>query len=303
MGVVEGTPHWVIYQSRVLGPYLVFLINKTFIANSVAAYVIFLMLGLVLSGLLFLKTLSLDFEGSPKYLGFLIFQILFSFSLNNLWLYPWDILSLLLSVVFLYLVVSNAGVKFYVLLFFISIFNRENGLLIALFLCTRAAITFLVAKYGLTKTSTVVFDWKQFFLGVGLLIFGVLITYVLRTYLLVKEIGPEIFIDSDGLGGKFLYPFVQYNSGYFANALMLRDGGVSMVIPVLYCCCVYLVFRMCFVKEGRFLPYSLINLSALIAIFVFGRVSETRVFFELIPFFAYSSILMLQESRFFTSNA
>jgi hypothetical protein len=291
-GVFYGVPHWLIYQSRVLGPYAVHLLGKL-LGSKGLGYLIWMLACFTAAGLLFLQALSLEFRGAYKYLGFLIFQLLIAVSMNKLWLYPWDLLSLVLFCGFLLLVLRKAPNWQFVALFVVALFNRESALFMALWLMIEPLCDWYRAKLD-GEGGPIRLDVKRMALGLTLLVGGVVVIGLLRQYLLVKESGPELFNLPD-MAGKAIHFKVGVNVRFLLQTLTLSAAEFDFVLPWLYGLAFAVLWMSASLRQSRLMGMALVHGLMLVAIFAVAAIPETRVFFELVPFLALASLHVLRD--------
>ena len=101
-GVVAGTPHWRVFQSRVLAPYAIQGMERL-LGSYGAAYKAFCAGALVAAGYL-AWTLGRRVGGTLRSagLGLLLFHVAFAFLLSRPWLYAWDYVGAILFLLFVH---------------------------------------------------------------------------------------------------------------------------------------------------------------------------------------------------------
>ena len=139
LGVLQGTPHWRIYQNRILAPGLIKLLTYSGLSVD-SAYLVGWVGLLAVAGYLALTFLwRLYGDKGLALAGFLALHLLFVFSLGRL-LYIWDLSDLVVFVVFSYLVLREAPLRSFVGLFIVAIFNRESAYFIAAWMVAQPVV-------------------------------------------------------------------------------------------------------------------------------------------------------------------
>lgn len=281
-GVYDGTPHWLIYQSRVLGPYLIVWITKI-VGDPAKAFVLFFISAQTLAGYLAAKFAPF-IVGKAQQLGiFFTFQSLFSVLVIphrvGSWLYVWDLIGLNIFLVFIYFVVTRKGWKSFLILFLLAVLNRESALFIALWMVLNPLCRFFL------KDSEDI-DWPMIGSGILSLISGGLLIKYLRSALLVKELGPEMF-NSPDLAGKFIHFKLSENIEFIKSAFLGFGENMDIVIPVFILSFIFLGFSLAIRFPRRFMALALINAALIGSLLFFAVVYEVRIYLELIPFMAF----------------
>ncbi len=295
LGVVNGMPHWRIYQSRVLGPYLVQWLSA-YVPDYTDAYFVFAIGALTVAGFF---TLMLAFRlfrnASAAFACFFMMHAMFALLLARPWLYAWDFGSLIVFTLFVYLALTVAGWFSFTLLFLVAIINRESGLFIALWMIANPLLRWLIAAP--TDDESGRRDRKLFVAGLACFAGGIAIIEQLRTRLLVREVAPEAFGDR-ALGSDFHLRLAD-------NVAMIRrvftdfvspnfDRAMYFVVPIFIGCVVLLALALVRRNPGRLLGLALTHLALLASILAFGVLLEARIYIELIPFVAFGTVLLLR---------
>lgn len=279
-GVVDGLPHWRIYQSRVLGPYLVHGMGYLFNLSAPVAYLVFIAilqfaakLVVIHFGLGHARNMNLTF------MMLISGSLLFAMLLTNTWLYPWDITGLLLSTLFVVMVLRKTHWPWFILLAAVTFLNRDSGF----FICAWLFFQGLLGYGGKTGRQSP---------HVGMLAASVVVAVCgfaaidwLRDHLLVREIGPELF------GGR---PegtsWFQWKLRGNLEMLMLNLTSRSPTLPMLFylfplagmAAAATLGIRHYPAHTALCLTY-FINM---VFIFLFSVMEEPRAMIEIIPFFS-----------------
>ncbi len=285
-------PHWVIYQSRVLGPYAVHLLGEL-LGSKAWGFFALMLACLTAANLIFLKVLK-EFEPPYRYVGLLMLQLLIAVSLNSSWLYPWDLCSLVLFSCFLLLVARDAPTWQFVALFAVAVFNRESALFMALWLMAQPVCTWWLSRSGGASVQPSL-QVSRMVVGLVLLLAGLGLISFLRQYLLVREVGPELW-NLHELAGKSVHWKHDYNFKFLRLTLTGRGTDVDAVLPYLYGLAFVLLWRVVRVEPSRWLALVLDHAMMLVAIYFVAVLPETRVFMELAPFLAFAGVLAIRQA-------
>ena len=299
-GVLRGEPLWRPYQSRVLAPYLVHALNAL-TGTFVDAYAAFALLVLFVSGFLVLAlTDRLRDPARPPVAAFLLFQVTFMFLVPSLWLYPWDLLSLPLFIVFNYLVLRRARRAWFVLLYAIAVFNHEIAFFMAGWLVLDPLVRFAAGRRK--KSARVRLDWGTFLLGCGLLLAGIALVHQLRETLLVREVlHPEVLPGLTVYGRSFHLTLLQ-NWNTIATSFQFESRhALPFVVPLMVVPVLVLSVRLARSDGARCAALSAVQVGMIAAYLCFGLIPETRVLMPLVPFVAMNGWAAFQERALSTS--
>jgi hypothetical protein len=292
-GITTGHPHWRVYQSRILGPYL--LKGLAGISGSyVSAYTIMMIGFLSFAGYQAWqigKRLGRDQTG---WFALIVLHLTFAFFLSENWLYPWDLIGLNIFLAFVGFIISGRPWYWLCALFAIAIFNRDSGQLIALWLILEPACRWLIRSPLSMRVSAAMVT-----AGVLCIAMGTWIIEYLRTSMLVEEIGFKIVGTPSGYGPNYFWnlpgnlTFVQHlwhaeslvDFIYTIFPLVLFIGAIVFVALVVY-------------REKRYLALAMTFAVLLVSISLFGFIPETRVFIEIIPLVILGSCLLVHPRNF-----
>lgn len=129
--ILNGHAPWRAFQNRLLGPWLVFLISK--VAHSKAiSYQIFISICLLAeNSIIYVIAARRLASRSSAYWVLLVFNFIFIF-LEHYWLYPWDMLDILLFTWATYVIVFDKGYQTLLVITLVASLNRESALFVAL---------------------------------------------------------------------------------------------------------------------------------------------------------------------------
>ena len=297
VGVIEGRPHWVVFQARLLGPWSVYGLGEL-IGNLGFAYAWFIAAGFTAANFAFLWAISPLYSGVGKLAGLVLFALFTIFFIDDMWLYPWDVWSLILFAVFLGLVVRDAPLWQYGMLFVFMLFNRESVHFLSLFILARPLCDWLVESRFQPNALPGRKDRLWMLSGVGMFIIGFTTIYWLRDTLLVEEIGPRVF-NAPHLANTTMHFQYEYNLMVISNGLSLARSGVELALALFFLLGFVQIALALWHLPRRFLAYTAVNGLMLMALGLVGVINETRVFFEMAPYFAFS---ILHLTMIFSGN-
>jgi hypothetical protein len=298
LGVATGHPEWMVFQSRVLGPYIIKALSFSLAKNYSTAYVWFQIITVAIAAFLCWR-LGRKYGGDDQSAlqALMVFVICFVWLLSPPLPMSWDIIDIIVFIVFIDFILSGSSLPWFVGLFAISILNRDSACFIALWLILDALICFVFSRrYNLSKTP---FDWHRLFAGAICIGVGLIIAEFLKQNLLVEEMGPKLIPNSPTAPGS------RYNVGLFRNIDFLRHVLFNyqiqlfqfwLVAPFI-AAVITLGAKLVRLDPQRYLSIYLIELSILAVLFSFAAINETRVFFILIPFVVLWGILVFSSKN------
>jgi hypothetical protein len=283
-GVVHGEPMWRVYQSRVLGPYIVDALSA--FTSPGIGFAWFALAVLFATGYAILAfTDRLRDRARPPVPSFLLFQLAVIFLLPCLWIYPWDLISLLLFTVFNYLVLRGASRARFVWLYVVAIFNHEIGLLIAGWLALDPVVRFAATRES--KGTRRHFEWAQSLTGLGLMAAGLVVIEALRKSLLIRETqGPQDLPSQVLYGRSFHFSLPQNWDTAVTFFTLSVPEGFAFLVPLFLLVAVVLAIRLARSDWTRCAALSAVLLGMVTSFLCFGLVFETRVLLPLVPFVA-----------------
>jgi hypothetical protein len=208
-GVIDGFPHWRVFQSRVLGPWVEKIVSLPFGSDLLLGHIVVAVVMLTLCGAVMFYAGRAVGGRQAGWSSLLAFQVLFALVMARPWLYAWDYFVLLVAAAFLLLGIRRAPWWSFLLLMGVAFFNHESALFIGVWMVAKA----LADAWAERRLP----DWQM--LGGGVLgsVAGILLTEYLRSALLVREIGWEIFTDmgqrpTDSLEGYTYFHIQLFNN-------------------------------------------------------------------------------------------
>jgi hypothetical protein len=278
MSLLNGKPQWRIFQSRLLGPSLANVLMRE--AGADVGYTVFDLLGFGAAGVMAWR-IGAIIVGSRA--GALAATFCLGLGFVALfvpdWFYAWDVLGPAFFMIFAYLVVTEAKPRTFALLFAIAIWNREDALLMALYLIVQPLLDWWAARAHRQRTPL---DWRSVVTGIICVACGVILISTLRRLLMVHEMGPDLYADKIPMT-----PFFHWNVQRNLDTVLHYMSWTSvqmpafMILPPLavIASCVYLIR----VAERRYAGYALVNLGMVLATVLFGFTPELRQWVDSLP--------------------
>ena len=274
-GVVHGRPHWRIYQSRILGPYLLNSLTNV-MPGGASAYVLTTIALLVVGGLLACR-LGNRIAGEPgAWRALFATHAAFAFLLAKPWLYIWDYYDLVIFLAFTLFVIEKRPTLWFVGLWAAGMINHEIALFIAIWL----------GVDGVVKR----FDWVRIATSVACIIGGLVLIELLRRGLLVEEVGPKMFADAPkGVGSSFYFT-LWHNVRDTWSMLTVWDYRL-MVLVVPFVAGIPVVAWWVDRREPAWRSLAIVFVLLLGALVTFGLLVEARIYIPVIPLLALGAAL------------
>jgi hypothetical protein len=273
-GVVAGMPHWLVYQNRVLGPWIVEFLSRL-TGNFEQAYVLFVIAAAAAAGWLVLETVRQRYGSAPGWGALFLFHVLFAALLNPPWLYAWDHCGLIIFILFVRFAMDGKDYRWFVGLFAVAAFNRESALYIALWMILDPLV-----KAALDRMAP---RWPMLISGILCMEAGIILIRYLREFLLVREIGPEMFNMPD-LANKPVHMKWTENLAFLHSTLTRFSLTFEILIPIFLIAVAMLAVGLALRDPRRYLALSAVHLALVASIMLVGVLQETRVMLELVPF-------------------
>jgi len=291
IGVLEGKPHWLVYQSRLLGPWSVYWLGEM-VGNIGFAYAWFIAIGFFVANATLLWAINPIRDDVRRLAALSIFVLLSIFFVDDKWFYAWDIYSLILFNVFLGLVIRDTPLWQFCALFLVMLFNRESVHFLSVFVFIRPlADWFVENRYRLGPIDKIQ-NLHWMIAGATMLVVGLLTINLLRQTLLLEEVGPVIF-NMPHLAGASLHFQYDYNLSFLGNSLSLGNQGGDLAVALFFLFGFPLVALSLWKLPRQFFAYSAVHGMMLAAIGLFAVINETRVFFELTPFVTFALLYLV----------
>jgi hypothetical protein len=290
--LLDGRPHWRVFQNRVLGPLIARTLMRT-VREPDIGYILFHLIcfgtGLILAWRTGLRV-------AASHAGALVTMLTFALGLASLfmgeWFYPWDVSGAAIFMGFAWLVASGASYVWIAALFAVAIWNRDDALFIALFLIVEPVARWWRNRNG---PAAMPIDWRPIALGFACIVAGVVLIEMLRRLLLVEELGLKLWGPPPDTNQFFRWTLV-YNIKYVLRDMSFTslDMPVFVLLPpvaAIGSCC-YLAFA----SGGRYLGCALVNLALSAATLMFGLIHEIRIWVDMVPVVVLAAAVALAPS-------
>jgi hypothetical protein len=289
-GVVIGHPHWRMFQSRILGPYLVLGLSGVLPENLVSpanafmvAHVLYSIATLSVAGYLAFR-LGRTHGGDLRsaLLALAVFEMGFAFLLSPPWLYAWDYLDIIIFFVFVDFVLAEREWQWFVGLYFAAIWNRDSAQFIALWMCLDALCRWALGRLGKVRPRP--FDWRKLASGTVLIPIGATILETLRRTMLIQEIGPLIFPDRQHEQHTLYFGMtLGTNLREAQAALSFINPTMPIVVPLFVLLAIILAIAVARRDPPRLLAFGLVYLLMTAAEVLFAGIYETRTLVVFVP--------------------
>ncbi|MGA8145984.1 MAG: hypothetical protein WB870_00220 [Gallionellaceae bacterium] len=277
-GVLDGLPRWRIYQSRVLGPYLVKWIGQLFGLPPPMAYLSFIASCLLITKLIVVRFGLMCTNGVVSTLLMLVSgSLLFSVLLNDPWLYPWDMTGLVISTIFVVMVLRGVNWPWFIPLVAIAFLNRESGIFICVWMVAQGWFGY---KNGEGRKPSI----GMMVAGGAAALIGLAMIELLRNILLVQEFDPA----SGPITSNASWFILQIENNFWGLVASLTFNSLRLPV-ILYIIPLAGITAAVFIGIRGYPAYTALCLAFgvnLMFIFLFGIVRESRVMIDIIPFFS-----------------
>ncbi|MBV8118990.1 MAG: hypothetical protein JO081_03510 [Alphaproteobacteria bacterium] len=281
-GVLAGKPHWRTFQARVLGPLLIDRISPLF-PSFFDAHVCFSIVTLAVMGYLAWRIgWRVGANLGAAMLALFVFETSFSFLLTPHWLYAWDYLNIIVFLVFVDFVVAGRSWPWFVALWAIGIFSRETAAFIAVWMILEALSRRYFARRPGGGGERL--DRGMLIAGIVSLVLGAAIVQAITRALFIEEVGPKIFNDVAGEGGRAFYALrIAKNFDIAIDSLTRFQYDMPFVILIYLGVTLVLAIGIMRADRRRYFAFGLTYIAHIATTLVFGILNETRVFVEQIP--------------------
>jgi hypothetical protein len=275
-GIVDGTPHWRIYQSRILAPYLVDALAHV-LPSYTAAYVLFSVAMLTACGAMSARIGERVAGRAGAVTALLAFHVSFALLLSRPWLYAWDYGDALVFLVLVDLVVAERPWRAALPALAVGLFNHEIANFIAIWIVADAGARWLA---GGRKAPL---PWQQLAAGVVCLVLSFVVVDVVRSALLIEEVGPKLFADAPADMGSSFYFTLGHNLDWLAQLVTHFDYTFSILVPILVAACVAVAVVLGLREPARLGGLAVMYVALIASLLTFGVLLETRIYIVLIP--------------------
>ena len=161
LSVTTGHPLWKLFQSRVLGPYIIKVLSFGSLDYYGTAYVCFQIVTVAIAGFLSWRLGRKYGSGDQSaMLGLTLFVTCFALLLSPPLLYSWDFIDIIVFLVFVDFVLSDVSLPWFLGLFAIAIWNRDSAVFIALWLIFDPLVRFYYQRQRKLRKHTSL-DWGR----------------------------------------------------------------------------------------------------------------------------------------------
>ena len=263
-GVIHGVVAWRIYQSRVLGPYLIAALSGL-TGSFLRAFDLLATLSLAIAGY---ATLALSERLAdrrrPPLAAFALLQLTFLLLLITNWIYPWDLISIAVFTGFNYAVLARSRTPVFAGLFALGILNHEIAFFIPAWLVIDPLVRWVARRdAGVPRPR---FDRAMALTGLALLAGGAALVEGLRRslHLTLAQNWDEVRL----------------------GALSSLEGGNAVLIPLFLAAVVALAIQLARSDWTRCAALSIVTLAMTGSFLLFADIYESRALMPLIPFVA-----------------
>lgn len=303
MTIVEGNPMWNIVQSRVLGPYLIWLIAEntplTTLQSDLAVQGLlvmvknFLMFVCIWHWLKCIKTALLaTFAGASSFIALQHMEFLL----------VWDFLDVIFFTAFCYGAVHQRHWLFFIGLFSLAIWNRESALFIALwvFLSGFRVINLADNWQAWFRIRIRIQSWFNIASGIVMLIAGIALVKYLRV---VLPVGESVASDPANLPDNYVIyldtihiTLLQNLVDVTINNLTTQTGYLNILMSVLAVASAAILwwYRRIFATH---LPWVLTYFAIYVALWGLAILNNPRVYMIFIPFWVFMYLLHTRQPR------
>ncbi len=274
-GVLDGRPHWRIYQSRVLAPYIIKALAQV-MPSFLSAHILYSILALFACGLVAMRIGDRVAGRAGAIAALLAFHLTFACLLARPWLYAWDFLDAFVYLALVEIVVANRPWKYAALVLAIGILNHEVANFIAIWIIADPVVRWL-AK-GRQQPLAV----KQVAAGAALFVGSFVVVELLRRMLFIEAIGPKIFRDAPPDLGSSFYFTLGHNVDTLGQLVTHFDYAMSQLVPVFVLACIAYAVRLGWREREQFGGLALAFLALIASLLTFGVLLETRIYVVLI---------------------
>ncbi len=269
--VLEGRPHWIAYQNRLLGPFIVLLISKIGLSYSEALRVFILITVVMQNFLLYYLLRKMFISGKKALTAVLLYSFAFLLVQHG-WFYTWDSIDAITFTLFAYGIVKSKSLGYFVPLFCIELLNRESALFIALYLLIDSF------QFNKTKSRLYLVSKKFFFTGSVLILIAVVYIKIIRNYLFMGLADNTTDLSREILGNHVNF-IDNLQNLFFYNLFSENITNTAFILGST----TYLFIYSRLHTEVR-IKALLVYCAILLCILIFGLINETRMYIALLPF-------------------
>jgi len=124
-------------------------------------------------------------------LALTVFVACFALILSPPWLYSWDLIDVIVFILFVHLVLAGMSLPWFIGLFAVAILNRDSALFVPLWLVLDPIVRFFCQRSYKLRPAAV--DYRQMLAGAACIVVGFLILESLKRNLIVEDLGPKLY--------------------------------------------------------------------------------------------------------------
>ncbi len=282
-GIIQGYPHWRIYQSRILGPFFADVVGKLFQLPFREAYL--LAVFILLTVFFFILIITAKRLWNSSIIAIIVAMAAGLFNaifMQGDWLYLWDYIDLIIFSLLLWSILTAKPVWLISSILVVEIFNREVAIILIIWFISDAIVRFKLLDVRWPKIEFK-FRRRQFFVALALLVLGYITIELLRSTTLIKEIGPEIFPNIKE-SGRFVniqllnnFQALRFTLAHPLQNLYFIFNLAIFGIPIL-------ILRIMMGNHAGARRVGFLYLMLWVSTVVFGLIYETRVWLSFVPF-------------------
>jgi hypothetical protein len=263
---IDGHAWWRAFQNRLLPAEILSLIHANNVENS---YRIFILIFTFICNFLFFLLFS-KYGNKKAWIMTLIFSLAFLLSQSQIWLYGWDFLNVVITILVLIGIDNDIGEWYFICVFILAIFNSESALYIPLWLFI----------------SALPYNKKKAFYSLFLLAIGAGLLYYLRLTLFNGSIINSIGLDNNHkLLGNHVYLLMNLKYPFtFPLTDTINAWHYDFIPAVVVTSYLFCLRQWKNIKYRNVLIYAGIMI---LACFTFGYIHETRIWLPVIPALLY----------------
>jgi hypothetical protein len=287
-GVVEGRPHWRVFQNRILGPYAAEALSALF-PSYVAAHVSLSIAALAAAGIAAFRLGERAGSRSAGLLALVAFHLGFTLLLALSWIYIWDFITALVFLLFVQFVAAERPWPWIAALAIVGVLNHEIAVFIAGWLVVDPPARWALGRMRVIPAAPL--DRLRMLCGALVAAASLVVVERLRTALLVAEIGPEIFPRTARTAGESFH-FALGDNLTTLKSLASISYGLPQLVPLYVLAAIGLVVSIARRDPRRFVGLSATHLAMIATLLTFGLLLETRLYIVLLPVVALGAVLL-----------
>ena len=278
LNIATGHPEWKTFQNRIAGPFLVHEASHFSGLTYANCHATFVAGMLLLSNAIPLFVLSRLFADRRDVFLFLLLNAVLIVAIQHRgFLYDWDLIDLCTMFLFAYAVFAGSPVWMLALLFVVELENRESASFIPLWIVIDAlvSLTKRLERRALANAG----------IGFGLLAIGSVWTSFLRERLLQADPHDER-VRQVVMGEHLQIRQNLYDLAHpFApDGFDSSRGLAAYLIPAMLCLLFVFFARCPVVPRVQAVKVGILLLAMVMSLFLFGLLTESRVWLDLVPF-------------------